>query len=299
MSGQNPNMQNLPKRTEVGKDANMKLRSVFVPEPGTEFMIADFESIEMMILAYYLGDKNYRKMIAEGDPHSVTAAAAAQVIGLPSSRPEDYLKGTPNRWFRDIAKQATYAIVYGGGGRVIAETINKYVMDADHPEYMVTEDQARAIRRAIAGAIPGFKGLTDTPWRGKSYPQGRLYQQLQKSLVEMPNGHRYGFVRTLMGRKQWIQMWPDERAYVALSGLIQGSAADIMKAAAVNVAEVMKPYGGIPILFVHDELVVQVPLGWGERLKPLLIEAMTGAADIDPALSVEANVTARSYAHTD
>lgn len=294
MSGSSPNMQNLPKRTEVGKPEDEKIRSVFVPSPGMEFVIADFDSIEMRLLAFYIGLQSYRDTVDHEDPHAITAAAVWPALGDYTK----FLKGTPNRWMRDIAKQATYAIVYGGGGRVIADTINKYVIAAGHPEFKVTEDEARAIRRKIADAIPGFKELTNTPWQGRTYPSGRLHQQLTKSTVDYGD-KRFGYVRTLLGRKQWIQMWPEEKAYVALSAEIQGSAADVMKAAAINVYEAMKPYGFLPILFVHDELVTEVEKGWGERLKPIIVDAMTQAAAIDPPLRVEANVTARSYAHTD
>lgn len=296
MSGSNPNMQNLPKRTETTVEENLRIRSVFVPEPGMEFIIADFDSIEMRVLAHYLGVPEYRREVDEGDPHSSTAAAAAQVLGLASDKPEDYRKNTPNRWFRDIAKHGTYSIVYGGGGPVVMNTINKMVVDAGRPEYVVNLEQARAIRRRIIDAIPGFKAFTDSPFRGRSWPKGRLYNQLENSRIVESNGREYGYVRTLLGRKQWIAL---DKSYVALSGLIQGSAADVMKQAAVNVREALKPHGGQPILFVHDELVVQVPLGEGERLKPLVVEAMESAAQIDPPLRVEAHVTAQSYAHHD
>lgn len=299
MSGSNPNMQNLPKRTEVGKPEDEKIRSVFVPEPGWEFLIGDFESIEVFLLAYWVGVPEYKELVKSGDPHAHTAAVIWPQFGDWTH----FTKATPLRWMRDVAKQVTYTIVYGGGGKVIAGTINKYMVDAGRLDLMVDEDQARAIRRKITDNIPGFKALTDTPWRGNSYPKGRIYKQLEDSLITetLQSGElrKYGYVRTLMGRKQWIQMWPDEKAYVGLSGLIQGSAADIMKAAAINVFEALKPYGGLPILFVHDEIVAQVPLGWGERLKPIFVDAMEQAANIDPAISVEANVTARSYAHTD
>jgi DNA polymerase-1 len=263
------------------------VRSVFVPRPGYEFIVADFDSIEMRVLAYYLGDKAYRELIRNGDPHAITAAAGW------GGNPEQYYKGTDMRWLRDIAKQDTYAIVYGGGGPVIMDTTNKLVADAGHPDYRIDLDQARALRRKITGAIPGFKALTDSPYKGKSFPKGRLYQQLERSLVDV-HGTNYGYVRTLMGRKQWISF---DKAYVALSGLIQGSAADIMKAAAINVREAMKPYGGAPILFVHDEMAVEVPLGWGEKLLPVVVDAMEQAVSIDPPLKVEAYVTKRSYAH--
>lgn len=301
MSGRDPNMQNLPKRTEVDKEADMKMRSVFVPKPGFEFVIADFESIEVFVLAYIIGNQAYKDLVLSGDPHAHTAGVIWPQFGDWTH----FTKQTSNRWLRDVAKQITYAIVFGGGGKVIAKTINRYMVDAGRLDLMVDEDQARAIRRKITDNIPGFKSLTDTPWRGKQYPQGRIYKQLVSSQIEEFVGEqkdelrRYGYIRTLMGRKQWIQMYPEDKAYVGLSGYIQGSAADIMKAAAINVFEAMKPYGGLPILFVHDELVTQVPLGEGERLKPIIVDAMEQAAAIDPPISVEANVTARSYAHSD
>lgn len=295
MSGRDPNMQNLPKRTEVGKDADDKMRSVFVPKPGTAFIVADFESIEVFTLAHFIGVREYKDLVLSGDPHAKTAA----VIWPQFGSWENFTKATANRWLRDIAKQVTYTIVYGGGGRVIADTINKYMVDAGRLDMMVDEDQARAIRRKITENIPGFKELTDTPWRGRQFPRGRIYEQLQVSRVA--DGDReYGYVRTLMGRKQWIQMWPDEKAYVGLSGLIQGSAADIMKAAAINVFEALKPHGGLPLLFVHDELVCQVEAGQEQELMPIVVEAMRDAASaVDPPISVEATTTRKSYAHSD
>lgn len=287
MAAASPNMQNLPKRTEVGKASEDKVRSVFVPRPGYGFIVSDFDAIEMRVLAYYLGDTNYRRKVESGDPHSETAAAAFSQV---SPDPKDFVKGTPNRWLRDIAKQATYSIVYGGGGPVIMDTINKMVLDAGHPEFMVDLEQARAIRRKITSAIPGFKALIDSPYRGKQYPRGRLYEQLLKS-----QEGEYGYVRTLMGRKQWIKL---EKSYVALSGLIQGSAADIMKAAAVLLYERLAGEDAHVILFVHDEVVVEAPIADLERLKPVVVQAMVDAApNLDPPLAVEANITTKSYAH--
>lgn len=298
MSGKEPNMQNLPKRTEVGKDPDDKMRRVYVPSPDMEFMVADFESIEVFLLAHHIGVREYKDLVVSGDPHAHTAA----VIWPQFGSWESFVKSSVNRWLRDIAKQVTYTIVYGGGGKVIAATVNKYMTDAGRPDMCIDEDQARAIRRKITDNIPGFKNLTDTPWRGRKYPSGLIHQQLSDSLIEehLHSGElrKYGYVRTLMGRKQWIQMWPDEKAYVGLSGLIQGGAADLMKAAAINVFEAMKPHGGLPILFVHDELVCEVPKGHGEYLKPIMVDAMEQACQIvDPPITVEATVTDRSYAH--
>lgn len=300
MSGRDPNMQNLPKRTEVGKAAEDKMRSVFVPEPGMAFIVADFESIEVFTLAHFIGVREYKDLVLAGDPHAKTAAVIWPQYGDWTK----FTKQTENRWLRDIAKQVTYTIVYGGGGRVIADTINKYMVDAGRFDMMVDEDQARAIRRKITDNIPGFRELTDTPFRGRQFPSGRIHQQLNASRVHDVTvdgeAREYGFVRTLMGRKQWIQMYPEDKAYVGLSGLIQGSAADIMKAAAINVFEALKPSGGLPLLFVHDELVCQVPLGQEKELVPVVVDAMREAASlVDPPISVEATTTRISYAHSD
>jgi DNA polymerase I-like protein with 3'-5' exonuclease and polymerase domains len=71
-----------------------------------------------------------------------------------------------------------------------------------------------------------------------------------------------------------------------------------MKAAAINVFEALKPYGGLPILFVHDELVCQVPAGTEQELMPVVVDAMREAASaVDPPISVEATTTRKSYAH--
>jgi hypothetical protein len=213
MSGKEPNMQNLPKRTEVGKEADMKMRSVFVPEPGMAFIVADFESIEVFTLAHFIGVREYKDLVKSGDPHAKTAAVVwpqfgdwtqvHQADGEPLAPRHRQAGDLHHRLWRRR--------------RVIADTINKYMVDAGRLDMMVDEDQARAIRRKITENIPGFKELTDTPWKGRQFPSGRIYQQLTASRVN--DGDRsYGYVRTLMGRKQWIQMAPEDKAYVGLSG---------------------------------------------------------------------------------
>jgi DNA polymerase-1 len=283
MAWSQPNLQNLPKRTEKSLEADLRVRSVFVPRPGMEFVVADYESIEVKILAYHLGLPEYRELVAHGDPHAITAAAAW------GGNPSSYWKDTPQRWLRDIAKAVTYGIVYGGGGPVVRDTINAAVLEAGRPEFCVDLDQARAIRRKITESIPGFKAFTASPYKGKSYPRGALYEQLMAS-----QDGDYGYVRTLGGRKQWIKL---EKAYVALSGVIQGGAADIMKLGAINVAEALKPHGAYPLLFVHDELVVECEKGQGQELGPVIADAMVSAFPLNPPLTVEWTVTDRSYGH--
>ncbi|MGH9961310.1 MAG: DNA polymerase, partial [Pyrinomonadaceae bacterium] len=247
MSGQNPNMQNLPKRSELAEENDLKVRSVFVPRPGCEFMIFDYDAIEMRVLAHFLSVPEYQEEVANGDPHAATAFAVAQILGLPGNGPDDFGKSTANRSIRDGAKQVTYSIVYGGGGPVVRDTWNREMSKIGRTDLMVDLDQARQVRRAIAGSIPGFKQLTNTPWKGRNHPSGVIHQQLMNSMVfeDTEEGRKaYGYVRTIGGRKQWISL---EKAYVGLSGLMQGSAADIMKAGAVNGFDALKNTGARPL----------------------------------------------------
>lgn len=296
MSGSNPNTQNIPKRSEIATDADLKVRSVFVPRPGMEFMIFDYDSIEMRGLAHFIGIPEYQDEIDNGDPHAKTAFAAMGVLGLTEGLTyEDFGKSTPNRGIRDGAKQVTYSIVYGGGGPVVCDTWNREMAKVGRSDLFIDLDQARQVRKAITRSIPGFGALADSPWKGKKYPSGSIHQQLMRSM-EFVNGEAYGYIRTIGGRMQWIKL---EKAYVGLSGLIQGSAADIMKAGSVNVFDALKGTGAMPLLFVHDELVIECEKGQGKDLYPIVEDAMCSAYEINPRLRVEGHITEKSYAHAD
>jgi DNA polymerase-1 len=283
MSCRRPNLQNLPKRTDTDPDENNRIRSVFVPRPGMEFIVADFDQIEPRLLAYYLGSPEYRQIVAEGRTYEQACMAAW------GGAESDYVKGGPRGKLRDAGKVIYLGIAYGAGGPAVRNGINRFAP----PEYHVdvgwvkdpdnkydTPPQANAIKKKIIASIPGFEGLASSNRRRP----GSIYRQLQKD----------GYVRTLFGRKQWV---PLEKAYVGLNALIQGSAADVMKQAAVNVAAALEPHGGYPLLFVHDEVVCEVPAGKGEELMEVVVEAMETAAFIDPPLTVDASVTGVSYAH--
>jgi DNA polymerase-1 len=278
MSCRNPNMQNLPKRTDVGVDENLRLRSMIVPREGHYFVVADFEAVEMRVLAHYLGVPWYRDLVEHGDPHARTASV------IWGGEPEDYGKGTDQRWLRDVAKHVTFAITYGAGGAKVRETINKmvpeeYRVDVDwvksHPRD--TPPKAIAIKNQIIGSIPGFRALADTSKRSP----GRLVRQVRAK----------GYVRTIGGRKNLVD---PEKDYVALSAEIQGSAADIMKLAAVRLADTR----GEPLLFVHDEVLMEFPDEVPEdEAVAEVVEAMESAIELKPPLKVEAKVTRESYAH--
>lgn len=256
MSANRPNMQNFPKR------AGKEVRSVFVPREGHVFVVADYEGIELRLLAYYLGDRGFRDLVGsdEYDPH---AWVAAQIWG---GEPREYGKGTPKEsTHRGPAKNILYAITYGAGRKRVARMLR----DAGLPS---SENDAAAVISKIKASLPGYYSLT----------------KRVRAKVES-----HGYVNTVMGRRNPVNR---DKAYVGLSGLIQGSGADIMKQGLVNADAAVQPLGGIPLLVVHDELLVEVPRENAEEAQRAVDDAMCAAYPLDPPLSVESHICEKSYA---
>lgn len=250
MSCSRPNMQNIPAR------AGKEVREVFIPREGMCFVVCDYESIEVMLLAHYLNDDGYKQMIRDGlDPH---AWMASQIWG---GEIADYEKGTPGEEQRTIAKNVLFAICYGAGGPRVADMLD------------CTIQEARALIRTIKTSLP-------------------RYMKLTKDRVE-PAVKTRGFVNTIMGRRQTVKR---DKAYIGLNALIQGSAADIFKQGAINAAKALEKYGAYPVLFVHDELVIECPIDKAERVGEVTSAAMCAAFDLDPPLSVETTICLNNYA---
>lgn len=277
MSSRRPNMQNLPKR------AGKEVRGVFVPRPGCCFVVSDYDSIEMRLLAYYLGDAGFRQLIEDG--HDPMSWMAAQIHG---GSMEDYEKDGPNDDVRTMAKQSLYAITYGAGGGKISDMNG---MDPgpwfgpDHPAIIEARAQgkwwpmegwqyreARAFIKKIKSSLPGY---------------GRLTRRI-KEKVEAE-----GFVTTIMGR---INPVNPEKAYVGLNAIQQGGAADIMKQGLVNVAEAIAPYGGHVLLVVHDEVLTECPIENADMVREAQEQALIAAYDLTPSLAVTSSVVTTSYA---
>jgi DNA polymerase-1 len=279
MSCRRPNMQNIPKR------AGKEVREMFVPREGFCFVVSDYSSIEMGLLAHYLGGKgkSFAKMIDDGgDPISWLTA---KVHG---GFEADFAKGTPGQVVRDTTKHTLYAINYGAGGRRVTDMNHLDPgpwFDETHPAVLKARaeghwwpkagwqyDEGRALARKIKGSIPGYNPL-----------QRRIRDKIED----------VGHVNTLWGRKQPVNK---DKAYVGLNALIQGSAADIMKQGLVNVAEAIAPLGGLPILVVHDEVVSEVPIEHAAEAQLLQDAAMVAAYDLYPRLSVESSIVMTNYA---
>lgn len=154
-------MQNIPKR------AGKEVRSMFVPRPGHAFVVCDYDSIEIRLLAYYMANERFRQLIEDGhDPH---AWMAAQIHG---GEPADFAKGTDGEETRNVAKNTLFAITYGAGAPRVSD-MNQ-----------ISREDAKALISKIKGSLPGYHRL-----------QGRIRKKVAS----------VGHVNTLFGRKQIVK----------------------------------------------------------------------------------------------
>lgn len=281
MSCSRPNMQNIPVR------AGSEVREMFVPRPGYAFVVADFDSIELRLLAYYLHDEGFKRRIDAGaDVFSELAAFLAETRGYGAEHgttPDCFRKGTPGEKFRGAAKNTTYAVTYGAGGAKIGDMLGTEPGDpypADH--FMVQRGfakagdpmhaEARAIIKTIKSWLPGYQDLT---------------RRIRKKVETTAH------VNTIHGRRQPVGR---DKAYVGLNALIQGSAAEIMKKAIIAAGPRMLPLDAHMVLFVHDEIVVECPAAQAEQVKDVLEHAMNNCFQLDPPLAVSGAIAHNSYA---
>lgn len=262
MSCSRPNMQNIPAR------AGSEVREMFVPRDDHSFVVCDFDSIEVRILAYYLNDERYRQMIEEGlDPHAwmstKIAAAGIEPWAAIGYELEDFIKGSKGEKARTDAKNVLFAIVYGAGAPRVADMLG------------IDKQQAKELIAAIKAALPGYLALAGY--------RGRIRRKVETT----------GFVTTLKGRKQPVNK---DKSYVGLNALIQGSAADIMKLAVTAVAEATDTFGAYPVLFVHDEIVVETPTEEASRVLLVTKAAMEAAHTLTPSLKVTGCIAHNNYA---
>lgn len=252
MSCRRPNMQNWPQR------AGKEVRAVLIPREGHSFVVCDFDTIEIRLLAYYLNDPDFCQMIAEG--HDAHAWMAAQIWG---GEPHDWRKDGPKaegEVSRKTARHTLFAIAYGAGARRVADMNG------------MTQEQAKALISKIKASLPNW-------WKLQRRLKGKI--------------ETLGYVNTMFGRKQVVNK---DKSYVGLNALIQGSAADIMKQGLVNVDQAVTPFGGTVLLVVHDEVVVEVPTENADEVLRLTEQALVAAADFSPGLAVSGSVVHTNYA---
>jgi DNA polymerase I len=258
LSTQNPNVQNIPIRTETGRE----IRRAFIAGPDAEgLLVADYAQIEFRVLAHLAGDEALVEAFLGGE--DVHATVAGMVWGLPPDQVD--------RELRARVKMVTYGLAYGLSAYGLAQGIG------------IAPDEARALMDAYFerfGKVKAYLGGVVIQARRDGYTQTILGRRRY-----LPDLASDSYQRRQMAER------------MALNAPIQGSAADIIKMAMVAVDRAMTAEGlaSRMVLQVHDELVFEVVPGEGERLAELVRREMQGVYRLRVPLEVSM-ATGRSWA---
>lgn len=253
ISSSDPNLQNIPVRTEEGR----RIRQAFIAPPGWQVMAADYSQIELRIMAHLSGDEGLLKAFHEGG--DVHRATAAEVFGL---KPEDV---SANQ--RRAAKAINFGLMYGMSAFGLARQLG--VDRGEAGDYM-----ARYFSR-----YPGVHAFMEAT-REQAHRDG---------YVETIFGRRL-YLENLTSRNQGLRQGA-ERA--AVNAPMQGSAADIIKRAMIAVAAWLKDRDDAHMLMqVHDELVFEVRADAVDAVRAAVVGRMSSAAELAVPLLVDVGVGA-------
>ena len=252
ISSTNPNLQNIPVRTELGR----RFRTVFVPKPGCVFIDADYSQVELRILALLSGDA--KLIAAYKDASDIHAVTASQVFHVPLE------EVTPE--LRRNAKAVNFGIVYGISAFGLSEGLS------------ISRSEAKEYIERYFAAYPDVK----------KYLDGEVAFAHEHGYVKTIFGRRRPVPD--INASNFARRSFSER--VAMNSPIQGSAADIMKKAMneVNCALRAGGYASRIVLQVHDELLIEAPVAEQEAVKALLVDKMQHAVDLAVELVADANV---------
>ena len=254
-SSSNPNLQNIPIRTELGR----QIRRAFVAEEGWLLLAADYSQVELRVLAHISGDPAMLAAFARGE--DIHASTAAAIYGVPLS------DVTPEQ--RRIAKMTNFAISYGVTGYGLAERTD------------LSPEEAEAFIQTYFQTYP----------RIKEYIERTRKLAREQGYVETLLGRRRYFPQ--LSADSPARHNAREQAYrMAINAPIQGTAADILKVAMNRLWRELQARGrrSRMILQVHDELVLEVPEEELAEVAPLTIEIMEGAYELDAPLKVDTEV---------
>ena len=249
LSSVEPNLQNIPIRTELGRE----LRKFFVAEDGWTLIDADYSQIELRILAHVAGDENLKKAFREEkDIHTATAAEIFRI-------PEESV--TPE--LRKRAKAVNFGIMYGISAFGLAKDIGVSKREAD--EYI----------KHYMAAYPAIS----------EYLKNVVTDAKRDGYVSTIYGRRR-YIPEINSSKKMLVSFAER---VARNTPIQGAAADIIKKAMVDTAETLKKAGlrSRLILQIHDELIVEAPENEKEQAAQILKSCMENAFPLDVPLTVD------------
>ncbi len=248
LSSTNPNLQNIPARSEEAKD----IKSAFVPSENCVLVSADYSQIELRLLAHMSGDEQLIEAFnKDEDIHAITAS---QILGIPVS------EVTPSQ--RRDAKAVNFGIIYGISGFGLAENLSI-------PQYMAKEFIANYFTM---------------------HPKVRAFMD-----KNVEDARERGYSLTMLGRRRnlsdlkasnYVVRSAAER--MAMNTPLQGSAADIIKIAMINVEKRLENMKSKMILQIHDELIIDAAKDEEEEVKKILSYEMEHAVELSVPLVAEA-----------
>ncbi len=252
LSSSDPNLQNIPIRTEDGR----RIRQAFEPSKGNKFISADYSQIELRVMAHMSKDEGLLEAFREGqDVHSKTASEVFDV-GIKDVTSD----------LRRNAKAINFGLIYG----ITAFGLGKQL----------------GISRNLAAEYMAMYF--------EKYPDVKKYMESTKEFAS-----QNGYVETLFGRRLYLRdinatnamrRQASERA--AINAPVQGTAADIMKIAMINMHKAIKTRKSEAklILQVHDELILDTPKDEIDKIVSLVTESMMGAANLDVPLEIDIGI---------
>ena len=236
------------------QDRGSDVRGLFVPAPGHQFVISDYSQLELRLAAYFSRDEAMLNAYRSGrDLHTETQL---NIFGDPRNMSKDEAKKA-----RTLSKNINFGLVYGGGHGVLIRFAAKSGVE-------ITEDEAIEYRNAFRALYPGL-----VKWQ------------------ERTGNTKPEYVRTYRGRRRYIT--PGEGFCTRINNIVQGSAADGMKLALVEIHR----KGILPILNVHDEVVIECGVEDAEEcltvVRATMVDAMyraVGMSAEDPTVPIEVEV---------
>ena len=253
LSSDRPNLQNIPVRSETGRT----IRRAFIPREGWWFLVADYSQIELRVLAHMSGDKGLLEAFNEtsADIHTATAA---RVWGV---RPEDVQPEMRRR-----AKMINFGLLYGMEAFGLASRLG------------ISREEAALHIETYFQQFPDVK----------EFMQGVVRQ-----------ARNQGYTTTLFGRRRYLPELKSDNYRIrqmgermALNAPVQGTAADIIKRAMIELDAALRERGmqSTLLLQVHDELVLEAPPEELDDLRELTVEVMEGVAELAVPLVVDIGV---------
>ena len=251
LSSSDPNLQNIPVRTEEGR----RIREAFAAEPGSKILSADYSQIELRILAHYSGDVNLLEAFAQGE--DVHTRTASQVHGVPI--------GLVSSQMRREAKAINFGIIYGQQAFGLSRQLG------------IGRNEAQDLIDRYFLQYAGVKDFID-----------RTLEEAKKTGVVMTLLGRRRLLPDLTSKNYQARSMAER---MAVNTPIQGAAADLIKLAMLNVSKALKNAGckARMILQVHDELVFEVPESELEQVTSLVRDEMEGVYSLNVPLIVDAN----------